>query len=159
MVIATLGSILDSQLSWESGKFQLARWSHEVVLFSERTTHPPTIWIFLVEYTPLWIVCPHLLCLSPPIMCVPTYRVCPHLLCLSPTIMSVPTYYVCPHLLSLFSPMFTCCHSRTPSWMFSLAENLASSILQDGALNKNSVFVTIKLRGCGVRRTDRFSNH
>ena len=25
---------LDSQLSWESGKFQLARWSHEVVLFS-----------------------------------------------------------------------------------------------------------------------------
>ena len=27
-----LGSILDSQLNWESGKFQLARWSHEVVL-------------------------------------------------------------------------------------------------------------------------------
>ena len=26
-VIATLGSILDSQLSWESCKFQLARWS------------------------------------------------------------------------------------------------------------------------------------
>ena len=41
-VIATLGSILDSQLSWESGKFQLARWSHEVVLFPERTTHPST---------------------------------------------------------------------------------------------------------------------
>ena len=36
-IIATLGSILDSQLSWESGKFQLARWSHEVVIFSERT--------------------------------------------------------------------------------------------------------------------------
>ena len=34
LVVATLGSILDSQLSWESGKFQLARWSHEVVLFS-----------------------------------------------------------------------------------------------------------------------------
>ena len=26
-------SILDSQLSWESGKFQLPRWSHEVVWF------------------------------------------------------------------------------------------------------------------------------
>ena len=26
--MATLGSILDSQLSWKSGKFQLARWSH-----------------------------------------------------------------------------------------------------------------------------------
>ena len=34
VIIATLGSILDSQLSWESGKFQLARWSHEVVLLS-----------------------------------------------------------------------------------------------------------------------------
>ena len=37
IAIAILGSILDSQLSWESGKFQLARWSHEVVLFSVRT--------------------------------------------------------------------------------------------------------------------------
>ena len=35
-IIATLGSILDSQLSWESGKFQLARWSHRVVLLSDR---------------------------------------------------------------------------------------------------------------------------
>ena len=42
--IATLGSILDSQLSWEYGKFQLARWSHEVVLYSVRTrpTDPTT---------------------------------------------------------------------------------------------------------------------
>ena len=39
-IIATLGSILDSQLSWESCKFQLARWSHEVVLFSARTDRP-----------------------------------------------------------------------------------------------------------------------
>ena len=30
--IATLGSILDYQLSRESCKFQLARWSHEVIL-------------------------------------------------------------------------------------------------------------------------------
>ena len=29
--IVTLGSILDSQLSWESSKFQLARWGHEVM--------------------------------------------------------------------------------------------------------------------------------
>ena len=34
------GSILDSQLSWESGKFPLARWSHEVVIFSDRTGRP-----------------------------------------------------------------------------------------------------------------------
>ena len=40
--IATLGSILDSQLSWKSSKFQLARWSHKVAWFSEGTTHPPT---------------------------------------------------------------------------------------------------------------------
>ena len=48
LVIATLGSILDSQLSWESGKFQLARWSHKVVIFSVRTVHPAghlTIWM------------------------------------------------------------------------------------------------------------------
>ena len=32
--IATLGSILDSQPSWESSKIYLARWSHEVVLLS-----------------------------------------------------------------------------------------------------------------------------
>ena len=32
-LIATLGSILDFQLSWKSGKFQLARWSHKGVLF------------------------------------------------------------------------------------------------------------------------------
>ena len=40
-LVATLGSILDSQLSWESGKFQLARWSHRVALFSD-WDHPPT---------------------------------------------------------------------------------------------------------------------
>ena len=45
------GSILDSQLSWESGKFQLARWSHEVVIFPEGITHPPdhidfSCWIY-----------------------------------------------------------------------------------------------------------------
>ena len=39
-IVATLGTILDSQLSWESCKFQLARWSHKVVIFPERTTHP-----------------------------------------------------------------------------------------------------------------------
>ena len=31
-IIATLGSILDTQLSRESGKFHLARWSHGVAL-------------------------------------------------------------------------------------------------------------------------------
>ena len=39
-IIATLVSILNSHLSWESGKFQLARWSHSVALLS--WNHPPT---------------------------------------------------------------------------------------------------------------------
>ena len=42
LIIATLGSILNSQLSWESGKFQLARWSHRVALLLWKTTRPPT---------------------------------------------------------------------------------------------------------------------
>ena len=32
-----ISTLPDFQLSWKSGKFQLARWSHEVVLFSVRT--------------------------------------------------------------------------------------------------------------------------
>ena len=38
---ATLGSILDFQLSWKSGKFQLARWGHRVVLLLSGTGRPP----------------------------------------------------------------------------------------------------------------------
>ena len=51
--IATLGSILDSQLSCKSGKFQLARWSHEVVLYPDldhphtHTPHPQLSFFFL----------------------------------------------------------------------------------------------------------------
>ena len=44
LCIATLGSILDLQVSWESGKLQLVRWSREVALFPVNThpsTHPP----------------------------------------------------------------------------------------------------------------------
>ena len=82
-----------------------------MVIFPERTSHPhtnpPTIWIFLLNPLCFVLVCPHLICLSPPIMSVPTSYVCPHLLCLSPPIMSVPTFYVCPHLLCLFSPMMS----------------------------------------------------
>ena len=44
--IAILCPILDSHLSWESCKFQLARWSHGVVIFLART-HPPTYPPFL----------------------------------------------------------------------------------------------------------------
>ena len=41
VIIATLGSILDSQLDWKSFKFQLARWSlREAEL--RREPHPPT---------------------------------------------------------------------------------------------------------------------
>ena len=52
------GSILDSQLSWESGKFQHARWSHRVALFSSLdhhiacATHPPTAKLFLPHLAP-----------------------------------------------------------------------------------------------------------
>jgi hypothetical protein len=42
ITIATLGPILKSQLSWKSDKSQLARWGHDVVLFSQGTGHPPT---------------------------------------------------------------------------------------------------------------------
>ena len=52
-------------------------------------------------------VCPHPLCLSPPVMSVPTYCVCPQQLCLSPPIMSVSTYYVCPYLLCLSPPIMS----------------------------------------------------
>ena len=47
-IFATLGSILYSQLSWESGKSQLARWSHNVALFStmKPPTHPVPIFFF-----------------------------------------------------------------------------------------------------------------
>ena len=66
-----------------------------------KTTHPATrhlslealdISINLSDHmsVPTYYVCPHLLCLSPPIMSVPTFHVCPHLLCLSPPIVSVP---------------------------------------------------------------------
>ena len=43
VVVATFGSILDSQLSWESDKFQLAGWSQEVRMFLKREppSHPP----------------------------------------------------------------------------------------------------------------------
>ena len=54
--IATLGSIMDSQLSWESGKFQLARWRHKVGLFPERKPPiHPTIWIILLKKTLIWV--------------------------------------------------------------------------------------------------------
>ena len=43
-IIATLGSILDSQLSWESGKSQFARWNHNMALLS--WNHPRTAHLF-----------------------------------------------------------------------------------------------------------------
>ena len=42
VIFATLGSILDSQLNWESCKIHLARWSHGVALFLQYPGHPPT---------------------------------------------------------------------------------------------------------------------
>ena len=47
--VATLRSILNSQLSWESGKFQLARWSHRVVILGYlRWGQNPIIWVCFV---------------------------------------------------------------------------------------------------------------
>ena len=42
-IVATLGSILDSQLCWKSYKFHLARWSHRVAWLCtwDPPTHPP----------------------------------------------------------------------------------------------------------------------
>ena len=45
--IGTLGSILDSQLNWESVKFQLARRSQRVTLFSDLDQPHPTAKLFL----------------------------------------------------------------------------------------------------------------
>ena len=73
--------------------------------------HPTTPMLKQKERPHIVLVCPHLLCLSPPIMSVPTYmsvppyHIYPHLFCLSPPIMSVLTYYVCPHLLCLSQPL------------------------------------------------------
>ena len=56
---------------------------------SQPASPPPTYF----DTSAILTFCPHLLCLSPPIMSVPTYYVCPHLLCLSPPIISVPTHH------------------------------------------------------------------
>ena len=92
---------------------------------------PPTRPHGFFMSVPTYYVCPHLLCLSPPIMSVPTYHVCPHISCLSPPIMSVPTFHVCPHLLCLSPPIIATLGSILD---FHLAENLASSSLQGGAM-------------------------
>ena len=56
MVIATLSYILDYQLSWESCKFQLARWSHRVALLSDRIIWHLPLHILLTFF---FEFCPH----------------------------------------------------------------------------------------------------
>ena len=82
--ISTLFSILDSQLSWESGKFQLARWSHEVALLSDR------IWFYLLlilrepPHPQLSFFCKCYGCaVSPPSQYMLSFNVvrCPHPIC------------------------------------------------------------------------------
>ena len=101
--IATLGSILDTQLSWESSKFQLARWSHEVAILSHQTTPtptptpPPTILVFsslilcgvpILVWTQVHVRCPPLILSS--MWC---YVRCPH-----PSINIWTQFLVrCPH--------------------------------------------------------------
>ena len=84
-LIATLGSILDSQLIWESGKFQLARWSHNVALFSwdhPPPSHPPPTphpqpTFFDVRCPPHW----------PPVqnVCAVSLPPCIHFFCVPPS--------------------------------------------------------------------------
>ena len=69
--IATLGSILDSLLTWESGEFHLARWNHEVTIFLVRTnlTRPPDCFLVITtdqifikfQWETVWnfVWCPH----------------------------------------------------------------------------------------------------
>ena len=63
VIIATLGSILDSQLDWKSFKFQLARWSlREAELRREPhppTTHPPPNLRYR-NFSPIWCRVPTL---------------------------------------------------------------------------------------------------
>ena len=103
---------------------------------------------------PTYYVRPHLLCLSPPIMSVPTFHVCPtyyvrpHLLCLSPpimsvpTLMSVPTYYICPH------PSFFLWQALLKSRVFEECQSVSGMFLKgiwtgferfDGFFNPNQV--------------------
>ena len=119
---------LGFQLSWKSGKFQLARWSlREAGLCREPhpaqpPTHPPSN---LLHYTlglgclrKVWKMsgrCPEVVWkASAHFMSVPTFYVCPHLLCLSPPFMSVPIYYVCPIV-------YVCLHLLYPSSLLCLS--------------------------------------
>ena len=125
--VATLGSILDSQLSWESGKFQLARWSHRVALFSGLDQPPPT-------HPQLSFFCKYC-AVSPPqqSMC----GVPPPSICFLSMLCSVPTPFV-PLIKKVcaMSPPSSTCNSvphLALSWILSKVENLASSSLQDEA--------------------------
>ena len=121
--IATLGSNLDYQLSWESGKSQLARWSQEVEMFPERKppSHPPAAHLFLAD--PMTIGSLFWCAVPPPIG--PLFRIyvwCPSL--------PVYTFSVwCPPPKILFCALNT----LALSWILSKIENLTSSSLQDEA--------------------------
>ena len=52
--IATLGSILDFHQSWQSGKYKLARWRKEVVIYPGRTTHYQSTHLPRTHQTTKW---------------------------------------------------------------------------------------------------------
>ena len=79
--IATLGSILNCQLSWESGKLKLTRWSHRVALFSG-LDHPPTAKLFFVNVVQ---------CLHPNKVCAVSP---PPSICFLSMLCGVPTRFV-----------------------------------------------------------------
>ena len=76
LILPHSGSILDSQQSWKSGKFQLARWSHKVAIFSVRVPppshQPPKEGLDLVLCPHLnlniWTVTPSGTCSVPPLL-------------------------------------------------------------------------------------------
>ena len=97
------------------------------ISFDQPTTHPPGSWIFFWTLNP-WcfvFVSPHLLCLSPPFMSVPTYYVCPHLLCLFPPIIcGALSVYVwgLSFILNLKSRV---CHSQPSLLILILESNIS----------------------------------
>ena len=104
--VGTLGSILDSQLSGYSGKFQITRWSHRVALFLTWTTPTqPKLSLFLQCCV---VSPPHLL---------------PHQQSMSPF---QDTFSLCSGL-----PPNVVLFQLALSWIPSKLENLASFILQD----------------------------
>ena len=92
---------------------------------------PPGLWIFwgILNQWCFVIVCPRLLCLSPPIMSVPSFYVRPHLLCLSPPII----FFADKPFLDLE------CGTSNPACLFSIC--MHSFLLHQCSLLQGNFFI------------------